>query len=189
MNKVRLSSIYLQESITTTMLYVFLELLRRRSKAFREKNENLIITICTELANQYVKTENYHAAITEYAVVADIHKKHNKLLEYGLMNRGIGEAYLGLRNFNKGLEYLKVYLSKYFCSVHLVINTMVLTAIARDFKNKIEEQRALATIGHIYLASYLDGQKGADELNLCQAEKFFIKSLNVCQRYFSTYNS
>jgi NF-kappa-B inhibitor-like protein 2 len=48
-------------------------------------------------------------------------------------------------------------------------------------KNKLEEQRALATIGHIYLSSYLNlpGPENKDKLTL--ANKFLMKSLVVSQ--------
>lgn len=66
-----------------------------------------------------------------------------------------------------------------------MLNLIIDTAI--DLNNKIEEQRAYATIGRVYLT------KSQSEMNLPEktnklvksiksAEKHFLKSLLICQR-------
>lgn len=121
------------------------------------------MSVCTDLANLYSDEGRYESAIKEYKVVANIYKKQNKMLEYATANRGIGEAYLGLHNFTEALKYQKIYLD-----------------IAKELKNKLEEQRALATIGHTYLSSYLELPE-SDKSKLELANKFFKKSLVVSQ--------
>lgn len=52
--------------------------------------------------------------------------------------------------------------------------------MAKKENDKLEEQRALATIGHTNLTNYLD-TCNKDALHL--AYKSFRKSLTVCERY------
>uniref|UniRef100_A0A6P7G8T4 Tonsoku-like protein n=1 Tax=Diabrotica virgifera virgifera TaxID=50390 RepID=A0A6P7G8T4_DIAVI len=52
--------------------------------------------------------------------------------------------------------------------------------IAVSEKNNAEIQRAYATIGHIYLTTYLETQADADQ-NLNAAYKYFMRSMKVCE--------
>lgn len=58
------------------------------------------------------------------------------------------------------------------------------TDIARKENDKLEEQRALATIGHTYLTSYLDTSDEENQTALTLAYKSFKKSLIICERYY-----
>lgn len=58
----------------------------------------------------YVKRGEYKLAIEEYNILAEVYENLNKKIEYGKINRGIGEAYMGLHNFKTALEYFKIYL-------------------------------------------------------------------------------
>lgn len=57
------------------------------------------------------------------------------------------------------------------------------TAVAKELKNLVEEQRAMATLGRIYL---LQGQSTSDDdegkTSLKAAEKAFMKSLVLCEK-------
>lgn len=64
------------------------------------------------MAELYTKEGRYNLAIEEYEVLSDIYKTENKLIEYAQANRAIGEAYLGMNNFEKALEHQRLYLSK-----------------------------------------------------------------------------
>lgn len=60
-------------------------------------------------------------------------------------------------------------------------------ATAVDQNNKIEEQRAYATIGRVYLTkaqSQLNAPQKSDDLakSIKSAEKQFLKSLLICKR-------
>lgn len=55
--------------------------------------------------------------------------------------------------------------------------------VSRELNNKLEEQRALATIGHTHLTYFLDVVDNPDKSRLKLAHKAFMKSLNVCERY------
>lgn len=56
-------------------------------------------------------------------------------------------------------------------------------AVAKELKNLVEEQRAMATLGRIYL---LQGQSSTDDkesnTSLKAAEKAFMKSLMLCEK-------
>lgn len=55
----------------------------------------------------------------------------------------------------------------------------MILAVAREASNKIEEQRALATIGRTHLTRGIENTD-TDELN--KAYKAFTKSLMICER-------
>lgn len=58
-----------------------------------------------------------------------------------------------------------------------------LSAVAKELKNLVEEQRAMATLGRIYL---LQGQSTSDDdeakSSLKAAEKAFMRSLVLCEK-------
>ncbi|OWR44254.1 hypothetical protein KGM_207311 [Danaus plexippus plexippus] len=78
----------------------------------------------------------------------------------------MGEVFTLMGEFDKALKYEER---------HLVV--------ARDLNNLVEEQRAMATLGRIYL---LKGQSSTDNGEtknlLTEAEKAFMKSLVLCQK-------
>ncbi|CAH0548154.1 unnamed protein product [Brassicogethes aeneus] len=139
-------------------------LLKRKRKATLEKNTTLLCAVCTDLAELYVAEGRYQSAVEEYRTLAELYKNEKKLINYAQANRGIGEAYLGLHQFERALEYLHIYLD-----------------VAKTEQDKLEEQRALATIGHSYLSWYLDTTVNPDKNYLHKAFKIFMKSLIVCE--------
>lgn len=64
-----------------------------------------------------------------------------------------------------------------------MIKPLLFTAVAKELKNLVEEQRAMATLGRIYL---LQGQSTIEEseskVSLRAAEKAFMKSLVLCEK-------
>lgn len=59
---------------------------------------------------------------------------------------------------------------------------MIILEVAREEEDKLEQQRAYATIGRIYLVMGQeedDSQKREGALQL--AERMFVKSLNLCK--------
>ncbi|CAG9836895.1 unnamed protein product [Diabrotica balteata] len=139
------------------------KLQKRKRKAQNEGNNRLLVSTCADLSDIYMKSGRFQQAIEEFETLAEIYKLEHNQIEYGKANRGIGEAYLGLHNFKKALEHQKIYLNK-----------------AVSEKNNAEIQRAYATIGHIYLTTYLETQTDADQ-NLNNAYKYFMKSMKVCE--------
>lgn len=92
---------------------VVLELKKLKKKAQNENNTNFLISACTDLADLYLKQDNYDFAIEEYKIIAEVYETQNNQLEFAKANRAIGEAYIGLLDFEKALKYQKIYLSKF----------------------------------------------------------------------------
>ncbi|KAJ8950166.1 hypothetical protein NQ314_008019 [Rhamnusium bicolor] len=88
-----------------------MRLLKRKRKAENENNPSLLVSACTDLADLYIKEGRHDLAIEEYKVLADIYKSESKPIEYAKACRGIGEAYMGLQDFEKALEHQTLYLS------------------------------------------------------------------------------
>lgn len=138
------------------------ELLKRKKRA-SENDKVSLITACIKLAEYYFTSCQYDLAISEYDKVGVLYKSLKKLIDYAQCNRMIGEAYCHLKQYNKALKHQNIHLR-----------------IATEEANKLEEQRAHATIGHTYLTRYEDIQN-IEDLRL--AEKSFKKSLAICERY------
>lgn len=49
--------------------------------------------------------------------------------------------------------------------------------------NQLEEQRAYANLGHMYLTKYLDTPINPDKSSLRSAYSSFVKSLEVCEKF------
>ncbi|KAK5642065.1 hypothetical protein RI129_008232 [Pyrocoelia pectoralis] len=140
------------------------KLLKRKHKAQSSDNQSTLASTCIDLGRLYDQEERYEDAITEYVIVADIYKGMGKLLDYARVCRVIGEAFINLHEYEKALEYQEVYLE-----------------IAKEQNNKLEEQRALATIGHIHLTRHLNDIDNPDQNTLHLASKAFMKSLILCE--------
>ncbi|KAK9882581.1 hypothetical protein WA026_022208 [Henosepilachna vigintioctopunctata] len=138
------------------------KLLKKKQKAIKEKNESALCAACTDLADYYMKEEKFLDAINEYLILTKLYKKQKKIIDFATVNRGIGEAFMLLSNYEKAIEYQKIYLG-----------------VSREQENILEEQRALATLGHTYLTKYIGGKKDKQDLNL--AFKFTLRSLEVCE--------
>lgn len=79
------------------------------------------------------------------------------------------------------LECNYIFKSNYKKKQYHILNIL---AVAKELKNLVEEQRAMATLGRIYL---LQGQSCSDDgeakISLKAAEKAFMKSLVLCEKY------
>ncbi|KAJ2944215.1 hypothetical protein O0L34_g18194 [Tuta absoluta] len=141
------------------------KLLRRKKKALNGSNRRALAEACNDLATFYYKHNRYSDALDEYKAEAAICKEMGLRLEWGTCNRMIGEMYMLMAEFDKALKYEERHL-----------------AVAKELKNLVEEQRAMATLGRIYL---LQGQSTGDEeeakTSLKAAEKAFMKSLMLCE--------
>ncbi|KAJ0178449.1 hypothetical protein K1T71_006272 [Dendrolimus kikuchii] len=142
------------------------KLIRRKKKAMNGSNRRALAEACSDLAAYYYKCNRYTDALDEYKAEASIVKEIGLRLEWGTCNRMIGEMYMLLAEFDKALKYEERHL-----------------AVAKELSNLVEEQRAMATFGRIYL---LQGQSTTDdkeaENSLKAAEKAFMKSLVLCEK-------
>lgn len=73
----------------------------------------MIISTCADLAEIYIKRGDFNSAVKEYQNIANIYKSENNFIEYARANRGIGEAYMGLHDFEQALQHFKTYLGRY----------------------------------------------------------------------------
>ncbi|XP_060802573.1 tonsoku-like protein [Amyelois transitella] len=141
------------------------KLIRKKKKALNGSNRRALAEACNDLATFYYKHNRYSDALEEYKNEASITKELGLKLEWGTCNRMIGEMYMLMAEFEKALKYEERHL-----------------AIAKELKNQVEEQRALATLGRIYL---LQGQSTNDsdetKTSLKAAEKAFMKGLVLCE--------
>ncbi|KAF2902906.1 hypothetical protein ILUMI_03283 [Ignelater luminosus] len=140
------------------------KLLKNKHKALHDGNKDLLVSTCIDLADLYCKRENYENAIQEYIVVAEVYNDMGQTIDYAKANRMIGEAYAHLKKYDEAVRYQQIHLN-----------------VAKEQNNRLEEQRALATLGHTYLDRYLDIENNPDKSPLNAAYKYFIKSLQVCE--------
>ncbi|CAB3260313.1 unnamed protein product [Arctia plantaginis] len=141
------------------------KLIRRKKKALNGSNRRSLAEAHNDLATFYYKHNRYSDALDEYRSEAAIVKELGLRMEWGTCNRMIGEMYMLMAEFDKALKYEERHL-----------------AVAKELKNLVEEQRAMATLGRIYL---LQGQSTTDDsearTSLKAAEKAFMKSLVLCE--------
>ncbi|XP_063382703.1 tonsoku-like protein [Cydia fagiglandana] len=140
------------------------KLIRKKKKALNGSNKRAYAEACNDLATYYYKKNRYADALDEYRTEASVCKELGLRMEWGTCNRMIGEMYMLLAEFDKALKYEKRHL-----------------AVAKELNNTVEEQRALATLGRIYL---LQGQSTAGkeaEESLKAAERAFLKGLALCE--------
>lgn len=107
----------------------------------------------------------YELALSEFKDEAETYEKLDKKMDKAKSHRMIGEMYMLIGEFNKALQ-----------------NEMIYLTTAREENDKIEEQRAYATIGRVHLLhgqSFSDLEKSLKPLR--SAEKAFIKSLLICK--------
>ncbi|XP_059053768.1 tonsoku-like protein [Achroia grisella] len=141
------------------------KLIRRKKKALNGSNRRTLAEACNDLATFYYKHNRYNDALDEYKNEAAIVKELGLRMEWGTCNRMIGEMYMLLAEFEKALKFEERHL-----------------AVAKELSNQVEEQRAMATLGRIYL---LQGQSTMNEneskISLKAAEKAFMKGLVLCE--------
>lgn len=106
----------------------------------------------------------YSGIICVY-LVSDVYKgKQAHLMAFGKSHRLIGEMHMYMENFSEALVHVEIFLQ-----------------MAKKTNNRVEEQRAYATIGRVHL---VHGQSlpslVTSEEPLRHAERAFLKSLNVC---------
>ncbi len=109
----------------------------------------------SELGDQQVNDDKPQEALKSYQAAIDLYRKEGNRLSEGLTLRGMGNAYLSLKDFEKALEAQQQAL-----------------AIARQIHNTDLEARALNNIGNVYRESK----------QLSKAIDFYQQSLKLSQR-------
>lgn len=140
------------------------KLLKRKRKAISECDQKHLAAVTIDLAEFYFREGIYEKALTEYKEVAILYKEMGNMLDYARANRMIGETYTNLRQYEKALRCQQIYYE-----------------VSKKENDKLEQQRALATIGHTYLTIYLDIVDNPDKSSLNLAYKSFMKSLVICE--------
>ncbi|XP_055914034.1 tonsoku-like protein [Eupeodes corollae] len=137
--------------------------LKKKEKAFSDGNQDALAIACNNLGDFYNRQGKYKEAIFEYEQEAALYLVLGKQLDMAKAHRMCGEMYMLLCEFPKALEHIEIYLKT-----------------VKKLKNKVEEQRAYATLGRAHL---LEGQSATDSATalapLKNAEKAFIRSLLI----------
>lgn len=106
------------------MFYVFVEYLKRKSKAFANGNREQIAFACNQLADFYNQMGDHRSALKEYTLAVDFYKKHGNKLSEAIAHRMVGEMYLYLNNFDDAKSHINDYFRKFFnYSYFLVLET------------------------------------------------------------------
>nr|CAH7744616.1 unnamed protein product [Callosobruchus chinensis] len=140
------------------------KLLHRKQNAQRNNNKKRLMDACSDLAEFYMYQCQYKLAIAEYQQLADLHNVEDDMF-YARINRGIGEAYQGLKQFEEALIHHQIYLD---------------VVLLQTQPNDLEKQRALATIGHTYLIWASETETGREK-KLESAYKFLMNGLEVAE--------
>ncbi|XP_077435129.1 tonsoku-like protein [Vanacampus margaritifer] len=134
-------------------------LLKAKSKAQNSNNIREEVNICNQLGELLSRNGDHQAAIEEHQQALSLSEVLNDVIERAVANRKIGECYAELGNIETALKHQHCHLD-----------------LARSVRNRIEEQRALATIGRTYLFCFESDQS---RKSLLQAEDAFRKSLTI----------
>ncbi|KAF8777205.1 tonsoku-like protein [Argiope bruennichi] len=118
---------------------------------------------------QLFAKEKYEDALPYHLEELELNQKIDDNLGIAIAHRKLGECYAELGNFKKAFSHIKTYLD-----------------ISVSLTNKVEEQRAWATLGRTFYLKYIK-QKDADRDNhinskvLDQAEKSYFKAFELCE--------
>ncbi|GFY33865.1 tonsoku-like protein [Trichonephila clavipes] len=133
-------------------------------------------------ASNYIGSELFRLA--QYTEALKYHEEeltYNEMISdqlgIAVANRKLGECYTELGSFKKALSHIKTFLE-----------------IAVSIKNKVEEQRAWATLGRTFYLKYVQEREGSgnDSINskaLDQAEKSYLEALELSESVKSELSS
>ncbi|XP_055384111.1 tonsoku-like protein [Condylostylus longicornis] len=155
----------IEDSTLGQMEYEERKLQKRKEKALNECNRQSIAEACNNLGDFYNQSGRYLEAAKEYEEEALLYEKlgTNFVLPKSKAHRMVGEMFMLLSEFENALKYVNLYLKQ-----------------VQNLCNKIEEQRAYATLGRVYLLyGQSSGEATTASKQLKNAEKAFIKSLLI----------
>lgn len=131
----------------------------------------------------YSESGDYGSAIEQFTDEFHAYKRLGLKMEAGHAERMIGEMLMYQGEYDSALIRAKNYLSKHFTRLfgEKIINfSFVETAV--EERNKVEEQRAYATIARIHL---VHGQSEEDPVNrrriINLAQKAFLEAALLCK--------
>ncbi|XP_030372759.1 tonsoku-like protein [Scaptodrosophila lebanonensis] len=137
--------------------------IKRKEKARIDGNREQLAISCNQLGDHFNQQGKYNEAVKEYKEEASIYASMGKELETAKAKRMVGEMFMLLCEYDAAKDHINDYLK-----------------ISKSLENKVEQQRAYATLGRVHL---LHGQSltettasGAME-QLRMAEKSFLRSL------------
>lgn len=156
--------------------------IKRKEKARSDGNREQLAISCKQLGDYYNECGKYNEAANEYKQEATIYASMGKELETGKAKRMLGEMYMLLFDYDAAKDHINDYLSEYQQqnTIYMMIIQLSYSEISKRLKNKVEEQRAYATLGRVHL---LHGQSLSDSTasgsmeQLKLAEKSFLRSL------------
>lgn len=162
--------------------------MRKKQRALADNNKLQLAVACHNLANWYQENQDFDRALTSYRDEAAAYAELDKGIECARAHRMIGEMFMLLENFDSALEHELIYLSEsivsYMRKEDILMFFFGLSETAVKLKDKIEEQRAFATIGRVHLLKVQSNPSGNEEMSksLKSAEKAFLRSLLICKR-------
>lgn len=175
------------------LICVISELIAKKKKAIADGNRLSFAVACNGMASYFNDKGLYGKALKEFQTEAKVYEELEMRMKFGVANRMIGEMYMNLAELEKALKHENLYLSKQNIILADSNNKLSIhfKEISLEEDDKIEIQRAYATLGRAYLL------KAQNDLNAVQdstktlknAEKAFIKSLLVCKELIGKANN
>ncbi|KAF6214622.1 hypothetical protein GE061_009365 [Apolygus lucorum] len=144
---------------------------KKKSKALKDGDLAQLIVCCKELADCNVFHEKYHDALEEYKEMERAAEAMHSEMDVARANRMIGEMYCEMGEFDKAISHQQRHLD-----------------IARNQNDKVEQQRALATLGRTYfmMADFREGDDQKKTVALGEAKQYFTDSLAMCEQLTDT---
>ncbi|XP_014248141.1 tonsoku-like protein [Cimex lectularius] len=142
---------------------------KKKDKAEAEGDLAQLFSACKELAEIYFRDEKYDLALQEYKEMERVSDANNNKMDVARCNRMIGEVYCEKGEFTKAVKHQLKHLT-----------------LSREEKDKVEEQRALATLGRTYFLQaetydVIDTPEKAKQ-SLNEAKAYYMQSLQVCEQ-------
>lgn len=142
--------------------------------------------MCRKLATYYNGEGDYERAFEEFKEEKEAYLHLGSSLDAARAERMMGEMQMMLGEYHKALEHEKKYLGKWVTCYHRWSPplTELILEVAKEEEDKLEQQRAYATIGRIYLVMGQEEEEPIKRQNDLQlAEKTFIKSLHLSRSW------
>ncbi|XP_012215084.1 tonsoku-like protein [Linepithema humile] len=143
------------------------KLVKKKQHAKRDGNLLQLAEITKTLGDMYFENGESKKALKEYTEQLSVCEDLQDKLNCAIAHRMIGEVYTNLGKYEQALLHQNLYLEG-----------------AKEMKNLIEKQRALATLGRTYfcLAESLINQSWKRNEALANAEIAFVQSMELCDQ-------
>ncbi|XP_011881347.1 PREDICTED: tonsoku-like protein [Vollenhovia emeryi] len=143
------------------------KLIKRKQHARRDNNLRQLAELTNTLGDMYFENERPVEALREYTEQLAACEELRDRLSCAIAHRMIGEVHASLGEYEQALVHQNLHLEG-----------------ARDMRNSIEEQRALATLGrtHFCLAESLIGKAQKRDEALANAKAAYAQSMELCDK-------